>query len=211
MPAQDPPDESRADAPETVEIFERRSHPRASARVPVRVLRVGEDGQITGEEETHAEELGPGGARLATRLPLLTDESIWLEEAGGGFASWGEVRSVATGSDGLRRVGVEFRPDAGEPPRPRRSYARLGASVAVVITRLDSEGVPAESEQTFTENISPGGARVVTRLEQIREGETVTLGEAASEYRTRARVANSWRGGDGRWRLNLEFEDPLPL
>lgn len=211
MPEQDPPGESRTGAPEDVEIFERRSHPRTSARVPIRLVRVSEDGQINGEEETHAEDLGPGGTRLVTRLPLLAEERVWLEEASGGFASWGEVRSVATGGDGLRRVGIEFRPDAGEPPRPRRSYARLGACVAVVITRLDSEGVPAESEQTFTENISPGGARVVTRLQAIQVGETVTLGEAASEYRTRARVANSWRGSDGQWRLNLEFEDPLPL
>jgi hypothetical protein len=52
---------------------------------------------------------------------------------------------------------------------------------------------------------------VVTRLETIRAGEMVTLVEAASDYRTRARVTNAWRGADGQRHLNLEFEDLLPL
>jgi hypothetical protein len=206
MVNRDPPDE-----PDGVELFERRAHARDSARIAVRVVRVGDDGQIAAEEHTHAEELGPGGARFATHLPLLSNERIWIEERGGGFESWGEVRSVGTGPDGLRRIGIEFLPEAGGAPNPRRSHDRLGARVAVVITRIGADGAPGESEQTFTENISPGGARVVTRLEAIRVGETVALVEAASDYRTRARVTNAWRGADGQRHLNLEFEDLLPL
>jgi hypothetical protein len=179
--------------------------------VAVRVVRVGDEGEIAAEERTHAEELGPGGARLVTGLPLLSNERIWIEEQSGGFASWAEVRSVATGADGQRRVGIEFLTEAGPAPRPRRSHARLGARVAVVISRSGADGAPGESEQTLTENISPGGARVATRLESIRAGEVVTLREAASAFQTRARVANVWRGADGQKHLNLEFEEPLPL
>jgi hypothetical protein len=208
---EDPSDEGVPEAADPALPLERRSHPRTPAHIPVRVVRVTDDGQIAADEETHAEDLGPGGTRLATSLPLLTDERIWIEERSGGFASWGAVRTVTTGSDGLRRVGIEFLPGAGGPPSPRRGYARLGARVAVVITRQGADGTPGESEQTFTENISPGGARVLTRLESIRRGEVVTLGEAASRFETRARVANAWRGSDGQRHLNLEFEEPLPL
>jgi hypothetical protein len=198
--------EAGKDAGDALELFERRSHPRAATRIPVRLVRVSAEGGIADEEETRAEDLGPGGAKVVTRLPLQVEERVWLEELGGGFGAWGEVRSLAPGPDGAVRAGIEFLPEDG----PRRSHSRLGARVAVVITRLDEEGRPLESERTSTENVSPGGARVVTRL-PIQKGELVSLRESASDFETRARVANTWQAPDGQLRLNLEFEKPLPL
>jgi hypothetical protein len=64
-----------------------------------------------------------------------------------------------------------------------------------------------EEERTFTENIGPGGARVMTSLQAARTGEIVLFSEVGGDFRTRALVRHTYIGNDRVRRLNLEFLD----
>jgi hypothetical protein len=61
-------------------------------------------------------------------------------------------------------------------------------------------------EQTFTENLSRGGARVPTTL-PVQPGETLTVSDIQGSAASEAVVRNVYVGPDRVTRLNLHFPD----
>jgi hypothetical protein len=72
--------------------------------------------------------------------------------------------------------------------------------------RLSRQGEGAEKEFTVAENLSKGGARVLTTLPVVK-GEIIIVEEMAGPFRTRAEIRNIYIGKDKVPRLNLRFLD----
>lgn len=68
------------------------------------------------EERTVTENLGRGGARVLTSLPVGRGEILDLEELGGGFRTRAEVVNVYVGQDHVPRLNLRFL-DAEAPAR----------------------------------------------------------------------------------------------
>ena len=67
-------------------------------------------------------------------------------------------------------------------------------------------GTVLQEEHTIAENISRGGARVLTSM-AVGKGELLMLEEVDGGFRTRAEVRNLYIGPDSIPRLNLQFLD----
>jgi len=63
-------------------------------------------------------------------------------------------------------------------------------------------------EQTVTENVSRGGARVFTTL-PVSSGETLTVADLQDKVAAEALVRNVYTGPDRVTRLNLQFPDAV--
>jgi len=72
--------------------------------------------------------------------------------------------------------------------------------------KLSRQGEGAEKEFTVAENLSKGGARVLTTLPVVK-GEIIIVEEMAGPFRTRAEIRNIYIGTDKVPRLNLRFLD----
>jgi hypothetical protein len=142
------------------------------------------------------------------------------------YKTYALVRNTRTGSDGESVVGVLFLgrvPPKGFDARPggrfrlpddprtgarsggeRRRHERLQLFVNLRLRRLAAPG-PLE-EQTVTENLSPGGARVFTTL-PVAAGETLTVSDIADKVAAEAQVRHVFAGPDRVTRLNLCFSD----
>lgn len=68
------------------------------------------------EERTVAENLGKGGARVMTSLPLAKGEIVMVEELGGPFRTRAEICNVYIGQDRIPRLNLHFL-DAEAPDR----------------------------------------------------------------------------------------------
>lgn len=203
--------------------------------MPVRVSGFGPDGQPWTEMSTVKDASAMGAAFLLKHsvlrghvLHLLLPLPKRFRAYDVGDASYhvyALVRSVNPGPGGLR-VGVMFlgknppRGFAREPaglyllpqdPSPakskeRRQHARLDAFVNVRVKRLDGRADGAPEERSIAENISRGGARVLTTLPVVT-GDVVLLQEVDGSFRTRAEIRNVYVGPDNVPRLNLHFLD----
>jgi hypothetical protein len=90
------------------------------------------------------------------------------------------------------------------PRGERRRHERLQLFVNLRLRRSGASGVV--EEQTVTENVCPGGARVFTTL-PVSTGETVTVTDLDERVATEATVRNVFVGPDKVARLNLQFRD----
>jgi len=144
------------------------------------------------------------------------------------YKTYALVRNTRAGGEGHRVVGVLFIgrvPPKGFDARPggrfrlpddprtgatpgaeRRRHERLQLFVNLRLRRLGSSGVL--EEQTVTENVSRGGARVFTTL-PVSPGETVTLSDLADKVAADALVRHVFTGPDRVTRLNLQFPDAI--
>ena len=142
------------------------------------------------------------------------------------YRTYALVRNTRTGSSGERVVGVLFLgrvppkgfdarpggrfrlpddPRTGASPRgERRRHERLQLFVNLRLRRLAAPG--ALEEQTGTENLSPGGARVFTTL-PVAAGETLTVSDIEDKVAAEAQVRHVFAGPDRVTRLNLCFPD----
>jgi len=68
------------------------------------------------EERTVAENLGKGGARVMTSLPLSKGDIVMVEELGGPFRTRAEICNVYIGEDRIPRLNLHFL-DAEAPDR----------------------------------------------------------------------------------------------
>lgn len=85
-----------------------------------------------------------------------------------------------------------------------RAEKRVPIEVAV---RISESGEASEQEETFTENVSARGARVLTRR-RWRTNERLTLASPAGHFRATARVAYCQPlRGEG-FAIGLEFLEP---
>jgi len=95
-------------------------------------------------------------------------------------------------------------PGSGAPPGERRRHERLQLFVNLRIKRAGGSSVM--EEQTVTENLSRGGARVFTTL-PVARGETLTVTDLEGTVASEAVVRNAYVGPDRVKRLNLQFPD----
>jgi hypothetical protein len=87
---------------------ERRVHNRLDMHVNMRLRRVLPDAVPPREEMTIAENIGRGGARVLTSLPVAKGEVVELEEVGGPFHTRAEVRNIFIGPDKIPRLNLRF-------------------------------------------------------------------------------------------------------
>lgn len=87
---------------------ERRRTPRLEVFVNFRIRLI--DGASTGprEEQTIAENIGKGGARVLTSLAVAQGDVLEVEEVGGTFRTRAEVRNVYIGQDRIPRLNLRF-------------------------------------------------------------------------------------------------------
>lgn len=136
------------------------------------------------------------------------------------------VRNTRAGSEGEHVAGVMFIgrvPPKGYDVRPggryrlpddpktgpvagaeRRRHERLQLFVNLRLRRVGISGTL--EEQTVTENVCRGGARVFTTL-PVSRGETLTVTDLADKVAAEALVRNVFVGPDRVTRLNLQFPD----
>jgi PilZ domain len=214
---------------------ERRSEPRMALVLPVRVQGNAEGG-APWTEMSSTDDASFGGASfvlehsvdlghvLSLILPLPRRFRRYdLTEPG--YHVWSLVRDVMV-VGATRRVGVMFlgkSPPRGyeknpggryllstdPPPKPkeRRRYSRLeNAFQNLTLRRLDATGAPIQEERTVAENLSKGGARVMTAM-AVAKGDVVLVEEMGGDFRTRAEIRNVYIGEDRVPRLNLQFLD----
>lgn len=140
-----------------------------------------------------------------------------------GYHVWALVRDVLP-AGATTRVGVMFLgknpPKEHEPggryllptdpppkPKERRRFSRLdNAFLNLKLHRLDPSGAPLQEERTVAENLSKGGARVMTAM-PLAKGDVVLVEEMGGEFKTRAEIRNVYIGEDRIPRLNLQFLD----
>ncbi len=112
----------------------------------------------------------------------------------------GAVKAV--GAPAAEAAGTASFPDQG---RERREHSRLDMFVNIRLTRQDGVPGPLE-ERTIAENISRGGARVLSALD-VKAGEILMLTEVDGDFETRVEVRRVYLGPDHVARLNLKFLD----
>jgi PilZ domain-containing protein len=82
-----------------------------------------------------------------------------------------------------------------------RSERRTARTIAVELSRL---GEPLLNERTFTENVSPRGARVVTEREW-QPGANLLLISLKDDVRSQAQIVYCARLAKGRFAVGLEL------
>jgi hypothetical protein len=201
---------------------------RRALRLPVRVQGFDADG-APWDEMTITDETSLGGVSFHLQHAVATGEVVLLslplpkhfrrfDLAAPVYRVHALVRTAADES-GSFRVGALFL--GKEPPRDfgqnrarkrhvtpsehaaelsdRRRRPRLGVILTWRLRRSDGE-----EEQTVTENLGTGGARVVTTL-PVRAGEVVFVEELGGTFQARAEVRGVYVADDQAARLNLRF------
>ena len=87
---------------------DRRGSPRVELFVNFTIQQVDEWGAVLQEELTVADNVGHGGARVMTTLSFQRGDVILLQEAGGGFATRAEVRSITQTHPAAERLHLQF-------------------------------------------------------------------------------------------------------
>jgi len=101
--------------PPPVTKEERRKWQRTAIFVNVRLRWTTPGGQEI-EEQTIAENIGRGGARVMTSLPVVKGDVLRLEEVDGDFQVRAEIRNIYIGADHIPRLNLRF-VDAAAPDR----------------------------------------------------------------------------------------------
>jgi hypothetical protein len=87
---------------------DRRSGPRTEKFVNFTIQLVDEWGAVLQEELTVADNVGRGGARVMTTLTFQVGDIVLLQEAGGGFATRAQVRSISRAQPTIDRLHLQF-------------------------------------------------------------------------------------------------------
>ena len=91
-------------------------------------------------------------------------------------------------------------------PRDDRKHTRLAIAEPLILQVFDDDGKTVEAEHTVSENISLGGALVLTTL-NLEVGNFLRVLNDAREIAILAVVRSSRTGDNGVTRLHLEFVD----
>jgi hypothetical protein len=92
--------------------------------------------------------------------------------------------------------------------RERRQHPRLNLFVNFTLQQVDEWGVVLQEELTVADNVSRGGAHVMTTLD-FAVGDVILIQEAGGGFATRTEVRGLGKGPDGIGRLHLKFLDRL--
>jgi len=90
---------------------ERRQHARHELPYNLKLSREAGFGPGPQQEHTVAENLGKGGARVLTSLPVTKGEIVIVEEVGGPFRTRAEIRNIYIGKDKVPRLNLKFLDD----------------------------------------------------------------------------------------------------
>jgi len=221
------------EAPEPTRVLDPVGERRRDTRLPISVdlmlRRIGAGGSVLQEERTVTDNIGAHGARVLTTMTDLAEgHTVSVQEVGGSFGTRSVIRHISTGTDRIRRLGVEFvdrsAPDHLVPtddskPRPRvttgatskhderRKHSRLGISIDVILRRISPGGAVLREERTVVDNIGRRGARVLTTMTDLAVDDIMSIQEVGSEFKTRAIVRSAITGPDKIRRVGLEFLD----
>jgi hypothetical protein len=103
-------------------------------------------------------------------------------------------------------------PDGSPAPAPsgrpedRRRHPRMNIFLNFTLQQVDEWGAVLQEELTVADNVSRGGARVMTTL-PFRVGDVILLQEAGGGFATRAEVRAITQSQPGIERLHLRFLD----
>jgi hypothetical protein len=117
-------------------------------------------------------------------------------------------KGYAEAPGGQFRLPADPRPEATARTE-RRRYERVQVFVNVRLRRNDP-AAGTQEEQTVTENVGRGGARVPTTL-PVAKGEKVIVSDLSRTVSAEAVIRNVYIGTDHVPRLNLCFPDPAGL
>jgi hypothetical protein len=92
--------------------------------------------------------------------------------------------------------------------RDRRQHARFALFVNFTLQQVDEWGAVLQEELTVADNVSKGGAHVMTTLD-FKVGDVILIQEAGGGFATRAEVRGQATGPDGIERLHLKFLDRI--
>ena len=90
--------------------------------------------------------------------------------------------------------------------KERRTFPRADLFLNFTLQQVDEWGTVLQEELGVADNISRGGARVMTTL-SFRPGDVLLLQEAGGGFATRAEVCGVSAGPSGAHRLHLKFLD----
>lgn len=209
---------------------DRRRDPRRTFNLPIRVQGHSPDGAAW-EEMTQSEDACFGGVAFPLKHQAFVGQALFLSLplpkafrqyalTESTYRVYALVRDIA--EPPANRIGVMFlgkHPPRGyevnpggryllpndppPPPKERRGGKRVDVFVNL---RLVRENGSVQTEQTVTENLSRGGARVMTSL-PVNKGEIVLVEDPHGAFSLRAEAINAFVGKDGIPRLNLRFLD----
>jgi hypothetical protein len=100
---------------------------------------------------------------------------------------------------------VEFHPSR-DVPHDRRDTPRVELFVNFTIQQVDEWGAVLQEELTVADNVSRGGARVMTTL-KFQVGDVILLQEAGGGFATRAEIRGLTQTHPAAERLHLQFMD----
>ena len=211
-----------------------RKDPRMSLRIPVKVDGFDVAGHPW-QEMTFSDDASAGGVAFTLAHPTQFGQVFLLslplpkrfrqyDLTDPSYRVYAVVRRVEAAKDGTH-IGAMFlgkNPPRGYDKNPagryllaqdpgpaqraeRRAHPRHEAPYTLKLSRQD-QGPGPQQEHTLAENLSKGGARVLTSLPVVK-GDIVLVEEVAGPFRTRAEIRNIYIGKDKVPRLNLKFLD----
>lgn len=148
-------------------------------------------------------ELREGGERHAEEMPT-----------GSHSATGGERSDAPAATDPRPGVppppvpsvpDVKFMPSR-DVPHDRRRTPRMDLFLNFTLQQVDEWGAVLQEELTVADNVSRGGARVMTTL-PFREGDVILLQEAGGGFATRAEIRGVTQTQPSITRLHLKFLD----
>ena len=101
---------------------------------------------------------------------------------------------------------AEAPPEAQPDPYGRRAHPRFDIFVEFTVELVDEFGAVLEEERTVAENISKGGARLMT-AGPFTKGEVIVLHEVGGSFEARAEVREVRMATDSVRRLHVRFLD----
>ncbi|HET7294447.1 MAG TPA: PilZ domain-containing protein [Vicinamibacteria bacterium] len=97
-------------------------------------------------------------------------------------------------------------PEAPTDPAGKRRHERFDMFVELELFHVDEWGTLLEEERTVAENISLGGARVLTN-HTFAVGDVIVVREVGGAFKARAEIVGTYVGANSVRRLNLKFLD----
>ncbi len=120
-----------------------------------------------------------------------------------------DIKNRDDGTEGFWRLTpADLTADDSHLPKDNRKQTRFHIPEALIVQRVDEIGNTLEAEVTITENISLGGAAVMTSL-KVAPGTFLRVTSERFDVTILSVVRGSRVGADGITRLHLEFIDRL--
>ena len=115
-----------------------------------------------------------------------------------------------TGTPAPRVLHAPLPPPPSEAPggQERRQHSRVNLFINFTLQQVDEWGAVLQEELTVADDVSKGGAHVMTTLDFF-VGDIVLMQEAGGGFATRAEIRALGKGSDGIGRLHIKFLDRL--